>query len=368
MTSRCELARPCDDEELRRILRESPFMGSISLSLEREPDYFLASAVEGPFHQTLVLRQAQSGEIIGMGDRSVRPRWVNGRVQAVGYFSGLRCREEYRRGMAAARFLSAGFAGQRRLHEDRRAPFYLISIVSDNAAARRILTGGLPNLPRLRPYTRLFTYAIHPARPIKEFGPNLRRGTSKSIPAIVDCLDRYGARTQFAPSWTVETLPSELTPGLSISDFFLALQGDRVVGCLALWDQGSFKQTVIRGYSGNMARFRKLINLLAPLGGWPSLPQAGTRLNQCFASFLAVDHDDPQVFSTLLRALYNEAARRRFDYLMLGLAEGHPFHRIAKAYRPIVYESQVYLAAWEDGYEQVANVDSRPPALEIALL
>jgi hypothetical protein len=39
-----------------------------------------------------------------------------------------------------------------------------------------------------------------------------------------------------------------------------------------------------------------------------------------------------------------------------------------KPYWPIVYESQVYLAAWEDGYEAVRQVDARPSGLEIALL
>jgi len=371
------LAQLSDDEQLRRIVRESPFAGSISLSLEREPNYFLASTVEGTFHQTLVVCESQTGEtlapdasagVIGMGDRSVRPRWVNGLVRDVGYFSGLRGHEKYRQGMAAARFLSKGFAGMCKLHKDDRVLFYLMSIISDNDTARRILNSNLPHYPRLHPYTRMFTYAIHPARVKRESNIKITRGTLDLIPAIVDCLARSGTRTQFAPHWTTDTLLSDLTPALVIEDFFLAVRGDRVIGCLALWDQQSFKQSVIRGYTGTIARYRKLINLLSPLGGWPVLPEVGTRLNHCYACFLAIDNDDPEIFSALLRALYNEAARRKYDYFMLGLAEANPFHTIAKSYRPITYESQIYLAAWEDGYDAVAHIDSRPPALEIALL
>ncbi|HLA06596.1 MAG TPA: hypothetical protein VJ022_04070 [Anaerolineales bacterium] len=368
MFSRYELAQPSDEEELRRILRESPFAGSISISLEREPNYFLASAIEGAFHQTLAVRESNTGEIIGMGDRSVRPRWVNGRVQDVGYFSGLRGREKYRQGLAAARFLSKGFEGEHEQHKDGRAKFYLLSIIADNDTARRILASNLPHYPRLHPYRRMFTYAIRPTRLKKESNIKIKRGSLDLIPAILDCLARYGTRTQFAPHWTTDTLLSALTPALSISDFFLALSGDRVIGCLALWDQQSFKQSVIRGYAGTIARFRKLINLLSPLGGWPVLPEVGARLNHCFACFLAVDNDDPEIFSALLRALHNETVRRKYDYFMLGLAEGNPFHSIAKSYRPITYESQIYLVAWEDGYDSVAQIDSRPPALEIALL
>jgi hypothetical protein len=368
MSSRYELAQPSDDPELRRLLRESPFAGSISLSFEREPNYFLASAVEGPFHETLLVRDDKTNQIRGIGDRSVRPLYVNGQLQDVGYFSGLRVDSKYQHGMALARFLSKGFEGQRERHKDGRTNFYLMSIVSDNNPARRLLDSGLPHYPRLHPYTRMFTYAIHPAHVKKESNIKITRGSLDLIPAIVDCLNRNGERSQFAPHWTTDTLLSPLTPALAIEDFFLAVSGSRIRGCLALWDQQSYKQSVIRGYSGSIARYRKLINLLSPLGGWPVLPETGTHLNHCFACFSAVDDDDPEIFSALLRALYNEAARRKYDYFMLGLAEGNPFHSIVKAYHPITYESQIHLAAWEDGYEDVARVDSRPPASEIALL
>lgn len=398
MSLRFDLAAPEDDPELRRLLRENPFAGSISISFEREPNYFHASAVEGPFHQTLVARETESGKIVGMGDRSARPLYVNGELQTIGYFSGLRARPDYQRGMALARYLSKGFKGQRKLHADGRVPYYLMSIVADNDPARRLLESSLPNFPRLFQYTRLHTLAIHPARPLPSLRAaalwrrsNLRiasgeeqmrprndgyveeklkitRGSADLIPAIVDCLTRNGMRRQFAPHWTEETLLSPLTPGLSISDFFLAQSGSRVRGCLALWDQSSIKQSVVRGYSGNLARYRKLVNLLAPLGFWAPLPKPGTRLNQCFASFLAVDDDDPEIFAALLRAVHNEAARRKCAYLLLGLAEDSPFLPIAQTYRPITYKSGIYLAAWEDGYEATARVDDRTSALEIALL
>ena len=368
MATYFELATPSDDPALRGLLRQNPFAGSIAISLEREPDYFLASAVEGPFHETLVVRDSKTSMIIGIGDRSVRPLYVNGEVRDIGYFSGLRVDSEYQHGLALARFLSKGFEGQRHQHRDKRTKYYLMSIVADNEPARRLLDSNLPHYPRLHPYVRMFTHAIHPGRVKKEMGMRIARGSTDSHAAILDCLNRNGLRTQFGPYWTKHTLPSDLTPGLCIPDFFLALRENRVIGCLALWDQQSFKQSVVRGYAGRLARYRKFINLLSPLGGWPALPEPGTRLNHCFACFLAVDEDDPEVFSALLRAFYNEAARRKYDFLMIGLAEGNPFQRIVQAYNPITYKSQIYLAAWSDGFDEIRAIDSRPPALEIALL
>src|SRR6185436_9485087 len=100
-----ELATPDDDADLRRLLRENPIAGSISLSFEREPCYFDAAIVEGPFHQTIVARESDSGRVIAFGNRSVRPLFVNGQVQDIGYMSQLRVNPKYGKGLYLARGL-----------------------------------------------------------------------------------------------------------------------------------------------------------------------------------------------------------------------------------------------------------------------
>ena len=364
-----DLATPADGAALRRLLRENPMPGSISLSFEREPCYFHASALEGPFHQTLVARESDTGNIVGLASRSVRPMFLNGLAQSVGYLSQLRIHRKYGKSLFLARGLTRGFEFFQKLHADRQAPFYLMSIIADNAPARRLLASGFPGFPRLHEYARLFTYAIYPVRPRRPLplprSLRLVRGDDNRVHAIVDCLERNGARKQFAPHWTADSLfTADLTPAA----FFLALDGKRVVGCLACWDQSRFKQTVVRGYSGPIARWRPLINALSKFGGWPTLPNPHTPLHYCYASHLAIDDDDPQVFAALLRALYNHAAAQNYSYFMIGLSEANPLCEIVKTYRPITYIGQLYLVAWEDGQEAVTHVDHRIPAPEIAVL
>ena len=84
-----ELATQADDPDLRRLLRENPIPGSISLSFERAPCYFDASVVEGAFHQTIVARESDSDNVIAFGNRSIRPLYVNGEIQDIGYISQL---------------------------------------------------------------------------------------------------------------------------------------------------------------------------------------------------------------------------------------------------------------------------------------
>ncbi len=367
---RFDLATPADDEGLRRLLRENPMAGSISLSFEREPCYFDASALDGPFHQTLIAHEVGANQVVGLGNRSVRPMFVNGRVDSVGYMSQLRIHPTIGQGLYLARALAQGFKLYHDLHADGRAPFYLMSIIADNLPARRLLASGLPGYPRAQEYKRLFTYALYPVhrKPPIALPRSLRlaRGSAACADEIVACLNRNGARRQFSPYWTVDSL---FTCNLTPSDFFLALDGDHVVGCLACWDQNAFKQTVVRAYSGQLKRWRKLLNLLSPFGGWPVLPDPDTHLRHSYASHLAVDEDDPRIFAALLRALYNHNLEQRYSYFTIGLAESNPLCAVVTAYRSLTYISQLYLVAWEDGQPAIAEVDMRIlPAPEIALL
>jgi hypothetical protein len=364
-----DLATEADDAGLRHLLRENPMEGSISLSLEREPNYFNASSIEGPFHQTIVARETGRDEIIAVGNRSVRPMFVNGTMREIGYMSQLRVHPNYGKGLYLARGLTQGFKLYHDLHTDGRVPFYLMSVIEDNIPARRLLTSRLPEFPQAQEYCRMFTYAIYPRRhkPSRSLPRSLQlvRGGDQYANGIVECLNRNGTRKQFAPYWTLDSL---FEFNLSPSDFFIVLDGDCAVGCLACWDQNAFKQTIVRGYSGAMARWRKFINLASRLGIAPYLPEPNTQLSYCYASHTAVDDDNPVVFSALLRALYNEVATRHYDYFIIGLAESNPFGRIVKSYHPLTYTSQIYLTGWDDCLQAIAQVDARPPAIEIAVL
>jgi hypothetical protein len=201
-------------------------------------------------------------------------------------------------------------------------------------------------------------------------GLRLAQGSPIHINEIAECLQRNGARHQLAPCWTSETLfHPDHTPDLAPEDFFVALDRDRVVGCLAAWDQNRFKQSVVRGYSGTLSRWRGLANVGARLAGWPVLPPPHTPFRHSYASHLAVDDDNPQVFAALLRALHNHLAAQGHSHFMIGLSKANPLLPIVTAsYRHITYASQLYLVGWEDSLEAISRVNNQVPGPEIAVL
>lgn len=366
-----KLAEAEDDEELRRILRGSPMEGDISLSFEREPDYFIGAQVVAPENQIIVAKDLESMKIVGMGSRALRPLHVNGEVQTIGYLSQARIDPNYR---AMRKGLVTAFKYLRALHRDGASPFYYTSIFEDNLPARRLFTRGLPGLPKLFEYARMHTLAIYSRRKKREIKVDqsfkIARGSERYRQAILDCLHRNHARYQLSPYWRKDLIFNDVnTPGLSLEDFFIALQDEQVIGCLALWDQGKFKQTVVRRYSKRVGYYRRILNIVSGVVGLPVLPPVNSKVKHAYASLLAVDHDALEVYQALLRSFYNHAVEGGYSYFMLGLCDHHPFLAYtASKYAHINYRSLIYLATWELDSDPRTLLDERTPAPEIAIL
>ena len=145
------------------------------------------------------------------------------------------------------------------------------------------------------------------------------------LAAIAVCSSERIGDYQFAPVWSARDLADrKRCPGLAPEDFLIVRRGPGVAACAALWDQGDFKQTMVRGYAGWVAALRPLANAAAPLLRMPRLPAAGEPLRQVYLSHLAVADNDPALFSAIVDAGLAEARRRGFAVVLTGLATRHP--------------------------------------------
>ncbi|HLG58680.1 MAG TPA: hypothetical protein VI485_25270 [Vicinamibacterales bacterium] len=365
------LASGEDDLEIRRLLRENPMPGAISLSFEREPDSALAASIEGDVHHTLVARDNATGLIAGLAARSVRLMFVNGQPARVGYLGQLRVA----RGCRHLRtLLDDGLSFCRALHDQGDAPFYLASLIDGNDAARRLLVGRRSSVaPQFVPLEHLQTFAIPVRQRQRTSLPNGLRicaGSADRIGDITACLQRNLRRYQFAPCWGPDDLSSALTTrGLSATDFVVAIDGQRVVGCAALWDQREFKQVVVRGYSPLLRRVRPLVNVAAGLFGQPYLPALGLPLRFAYVSHIAVDEDREDVVTALIAAQIHNARQRDLDYVVTAFPDRHGFHGVVRRHwRHRAYGSVVYTAHWPDGESFVRALDRRPAQPEVAIL
>jgi hypothetical protein len=419
-----ELATPADDADIRRLLATNPIPGQITLTYEREPDYFLGCGTMGHFYQVVVARHQPGGELAGVVSRATRPLFVNGQVEEVGYLSQLRIDERFQ----GRWLMPQGFRFLRQLHAGGRVTGYLAAIIEDNEQATGILVKRpRRGYPTFRQICRLWTLALILRSPksipastyeisrgsTANLGPNPKNSCpssnkmdidtlpfgsgssglgpnpknscpssnkmdmdtlpfgsgSSGLGEIVAFLRQHGAARQFFPAYTEADFgDSPLTRDCKVKDFILARQQGELVGAIGLWDQSAYKQSVVQAYSGTLGRLRPLYNPGLRLIGAQPLPSPGEQIRFAYASFICIANNDPDIFDLLLRCVYNLATERGYAYLMVGLTENDPLLAVARRHFHIPYRSQLYIVCWDEENSWPWRLDNRIPYVEIAAL
>jgi hypothetical protein len=367
MQFRLDLATAGDDAAIRGLYRSQPMPGRISVAFEREPDFSLGCRVTGEDFQIVVARTGDDGEIAGLACRASRRVYLNGREQQIGYLGQLRINERFR-----GRWLvSRGFGLLKQLHERNPLPAYLVSIVDENLEATGVL---IRNRRKIFPAFHAVADFCTLALSVRGYKPAVARDVSiagadeRQLGDVAAFLRSCGARRQFFPVWTEEKLRGLTALGLRIEDLRIMRRNGEIVGIAGLWDQSSYKQTIVRGYSGWMKAAAPIYNLSAPWLGRAALPRPGEKLCSAYAAFICVADDDEDIFAALLRELYNLARFRGFEYLLIGLDGRDPLLPVAREYVHVAYPSRLYLAEWPDGGHVHERLDRRPAYVDIATL
>ncbi len=364
-----ELADARTEGQFRQMLRENALAGRINVLLTREPDAFHAAAISGDVYELMLAYDRESRELLGGGARFELDAYVNGETMRIGYLGELRVQGGLRQ---RRRMLLNAYRAMRKRHEQGQAPFYITTIISDNTSTRRLLEAGLSDMPTYQPVEELLTLTIpvKQAAGVSSPGVDVAACGPSQLDELAARLDKTGRAHQFHPVWSAETLASKKRcRGIEASDFLVVRNDSGIRGACCLWDQRSFKQTVVSGYSKQLARVRPFFNVVAPLMRQPRLPPPGRHIESAFLSHLSIDVDDEEALLALVRYAAVQATRRGIDYLMLGVAARNPLSEVLeKRFHCHKYASMIYVVYWDDGREVANTIDSRIPHPEVAIL
>lgn len=360
--SNISLASRSDDEILKSCLKENEMTGAISISFETEPSFFDALSIQGRESQVILIKSDE--EIAGFGIRSIKPVWINGKKSDVGYLSGLRGSKKFRKGI----FLAKGYQFLRELDQDGRVPIYLTTIIEDNTVARRILESGRAGLPNYIPIDTLSTFIIKPDFKKTKRDHCIIRGSDVSLEEILGFMNNEGRKKQFYPYYENSDFNSSKLKGLKQQDFYVAIDGNDIIGVVAKWDQQEFKQTRVVGYDRKMHFARPFINLASKLSNIPNLPKVGELLHYFYAAFPTTKDNDPRILQSLLREVASDPKNKDYDYFTLGLTEKDPLKEAVKSFSPRNYRSIVYLVSFEKDSKDLRYLNGKIPYLELGTL
>ena len=353
--------------DLCALMRDVAMPGAITLIFGRQPDFFHGLDVQGKFNQVGV--SYAGTQLAGMGCRSVKPMYIQGKEVDFGYLHALRRSRAASGGVTAAIFRLL-----REVHEDQRAPGYLTTVIAGNDAAMRAMVQS--RNPLMPHFFDLGTYHVHAIflnrrRRPHHFASGVRivRGDAARLLQIVEFLQKQGARRQFFPHYTAEDFTAAFTRGFAPEDFYLAFKKDTLVGVIGVWDQSSYKQHQIAAYSG-VLKARKVINFGLKGLGYPGLPEVGQKLSNVSLSFVSIEGDEPALYHQLIDAIYQDYKTRDYSLIFAGFHARDPLRFAVQKYRSVVYNSQLFLTCWDDGLSFCRPIlrDERVPYLELATM
>lgn len=343
------LAGPDDDACLRALLRENGLPTWVEMSMEYEPSYF---AAHDWFGRDWAVIAEEQGQTVGMYSAGIKPVFIDGRAERLGYLGGLRVRAPYRRRI---RHLRGGYASIPRLAPERGTRDWWFTVVSaENDNARRLLEAGVRGLPAYHALGEYLTLALPTARA-------RRRGAwttlhADELPAALAFHNAQAARHQCAP-----VLDAALIARIGLAHCRVLRQGARMVGFVVLWDQRGFKQIVARRYRPPIGALIGAYNLYARLARRIPLPHTGAALAQTHLAFLALD---ASVQADGLDLLQDLLAHCVTPVAALGLHAGHALVAQLEPLCPLRYPARVYAVA--DG--AAPALTALPVQPEVALL
>jgi hypothetical protein len=304
-----------------------------------------------------------------MGSRSISPVYVNGQVAPLGYLSGLRGVPEYRGGTLLAR----GYRYLRQLHEDGRTTLYVTTIAEGNREAIAALTSGRARLPKYHAAGQYHTLMLPRRRGeirTRDAGIEVRFASHADLPRLVGFWNEVGPQRQFFPVVNEDDFRSHesIYRGLQPQQMLVAWRGKRPCGTLALWNQGSFRQTVVAGLPKWLRLTRPVYNFLAAARGRPTLPAVGQAIAFLDAALLVIKCDDLNVLRRLLTAATSRKAFPQEPFLAVGLHDSDPLLPEVRRRRTLEYMTRVFLVCWEDGEPLRQSLDHRPLYLELGRL
>lgn len=372
---RCELAKPGDDAALRQLMAGTPMPGSVALTFRREPSYFASDCVLGPKRQTLIIRDTVKSEIVMVATRAVREMYIGEQRQRVGYLGGLRLLSR----VHGQGLLARGYRFLRDLHDsDLEAPaFYLTTIAEGNTPAIRSLTSGRAGLPTYQPLCRLHTLVLPIRRrsaPPKSRTSGFRVERLTDLQELLEFFDRCATKKTFFPAYSsgdFRRCDSSQQCGtfrnLDTSSIMVARRGNEVIGAAGVWDQRSFRQTIVDRYSRLTGAIRPMVNQWSRMTGGLSLPEVGRPLDGCFVCFPVVKNGDEAVLRMLLRQLM-QVAPPSAKFLLLGLCDGDSLLPIAQRFSRTNYTTRLFGVSWKNLPDSITTKSASPYYLELGCL
>jgi hypothetical protein len=200
-------------------------------------------------------------------------------------------------------------------------------------------------------------------------GYTVRRAEEADLPEISRLLEAEYRPRLFGPLMDIENLKKTIAnrPGFTVSDYFVAMQGTRIVGVCSAWDISPIRKLRVMAYRKQYRWVKLGYSLVAPIFGFPRLPRPGDPFREVVINDHAVENRDPRILKALITEIYQEYRSKGYNMVQIGSYEGDPVMEAAKGFFSQPLCSHIIFGAKEEEAIEQEGIDCSAPYLDIAL-
>jgi GNAT superfamily N-acetyltransferase len=297
------------------LIRRCPMQADISLTIERDPDFFALSRARGDAHTFIA---ETDGALIGCLSAWRRDAWISGRPASVCYVGDLRVSPEHRR-RGVARQLGMAM---REFQGKLPVVPYLLAMGAGNAAVAPVAAAfGAVG----RPIARLTSWQLLPVVRLK-IRTDIDIGTAeeRDVGELTELLDGFYRSRDFAPVFGDGGLKRLIasSPGARLSDYLVARRKGRIVAALGVWDASAVKRTRVVGmplWLRGLCAIGRGASRFAPL---PPFPRQGTLLHFRYIRHAVFAPGEGRALANLVRWAVNAARDRGENFVLYTCVDG----------------------------------------------
>lgn len=362
------LATAEDNAGLCNIFRNVKMESNLTISEEREPNFFSLRALHSGKSFTLVIEdtdEALSDEdrIAGCCTAVVREGWLNGSIKKVGYICDLRVTGKFRKGRVFPQGIDL-FINY--LMQRERVDAFYFSMMRANYSAQYACK--LANALPMTAYNMVNIQLLRNQLPVQTL---VEKGCQKNKSELINFISRQAKKRTFGFNFDVKMFEHRLQhwPDFALSDFFILRNSSgNIVACAAPWDTAkSIRRSRVHGYRGSMKLIRAGIDLEAKLRGHSPMPQPGECFNIVSLTHFEVEDNNPVYLNRLLRGIYNHYAGGPYHFIALFVPENSPLENGLKGFRTQKVPMNLYSFIRQPSSIDEKDCVTQQPGFEMAL-
>lgn len=330
-----------DNSELIRLTQRSPMKGTISLRIDRNPDFWSLLGLRG---ESSVWVAFKEGEIIGSFSGSRKKVWVAGKENEIIYLADLKILPEYRNGLVAARLLQALYQHLK----SQGADLCYCTIAEGNDKVLPLFKGRL-GVPPFLSMGNFSVFQILPAaRKASLDGQYNFQIDQAEEAALCTFFNESFQQYQLAPFLEQEDISKTIN--------LTADQDGEIVAAISLLDSGVYKQYVVIDMSLMLKLLVQVSKITTKVLGIFRLPSIGEPIRTLHVRYVACKPGHEFALKQLLQQARNMAWKEGFHFLSVGFHEQDSLRKVCKGIAKITFNSQALVTSIHKNHDVEALI------------